>query len=298
MKVLSVVVNNPIFIEMQYKSLTKYINSDFEFIVFNDAKEFPDVTNSGDTSMRYRISETCKKLSIRCIEINNGHHAQEKNASRRHSESVNIMYEFMKAYRDIYLVIDSDMFLVDHFDIKDYEMYTCACVLQERLNIRYFWPNYFILNTEKIEFENDLNFSIVPGADSGGGNSVWLRKLVPQKFPTCNEIRRSPHQYKCEKLYLIKGLWSGSWDETEFPENLNSQLLDFVKSDPRNTNGKFFCEIYDNRFLHLRGQSNWDLSVIDQNKILVSGLVENFDGIIMGSASNVPPATDSVSTVT
>jgi hypothetical protein len=32
----------------------------------------------------------------------------------------------------------------------------------------------------------------------------------------------------------------------------------FIKTDPRNQNGKFFCEIYDNKFLHYRAGGNWE----------------------------------------
>jgi hypothetical protein len=41
MKIISVVVNNPIFIEMQYNSLKRFFKSEeaFELIVFNDAKD-------------------------------------------------------------------------------------------------------------------------------------------------------------------------------------------------------------------------------------------------------------------
>ena len=50
-KVLTAVVNNPVFIEIQYFTLKKYIKCDYEFIVFNDAKQFPDFTNGGDITI-------------------------------------------------------------------------------------------------------------------------------------------------------------------------------------------------------------------------------------------------------
>ena len=44
------------------------------------------------------------------------------------------------------------------------------------------------------------------------------------------------------------------------PENLkdNTKLIHFIKTDPRNQNGKFYCEIYDNKFLHYRAGGNWE----------------------------------------
>jgi hypothetical protein len=45
MKIVTSVVNNPIFIEIQYHTFKKYMKCDYEFIVFNDAKDFPDFKN-------------------------------------------------------------------------------------------------------------------------------------------------------------------------------------------------------------------------------------------------------------
>ena len=38
--------------------------------------------------------------------------------------------------------------------------------------------------------------------------------------------------------------------------------MEFIKNDPRNTNGKYFCEIYDNKIFHYRAGTNW----MNQNK--------------------------------
>jgi hypothetical protein len=60
-------------------------------------------------------------------------------------------------------------------------------------------------------------------------------------------------------IYLIRHLASGSWNESEIPENIkcNTHLVNFMAEDSRNTNGKFFCEIYDGVFLHYRAGGNW-----------------------------------------
>ena len=51
MKIVTAVVNNPVFIEIQYYTLQKYMKCDYEFIVFNDAKSFSDYSNGGDISI-------------------------------------------------------------------------------------------------------------------------------------------------------------------------------------------------------------------------------------------------------
>ena len=61
MKIVTAVVNNPIFIEIQYHTLKKFLKGTstegYEFIVFNDAKAFPDFTNDGDITIRSKIEE-------------------------------------------------------------------------------------------------------------------------------------------------------------------------------------------------------------------------------------------------
>ena len=61
MKIVTAVVNNVDFIEIQYHSLKKYFKGDWEFIVFNDAKEFPDFTNGGDISIKNKITNLLYK---------------------------------------------------------------------------------------------------------------------------------------------------------------------------------------------------------------------------------------------
>ena len=62
MKVFTVAVNNPIFIEIQHILLKRYMPTTvtYEFIVFNDAKNFPDDTNYGDIQMPLHIENKCK----------------------------------------------------------------------------------------------------------------------------------------------------------------------------------------------------------------------------------------------
>ena len=55
MKIVTAVVNNPDFIEIQYHTLKKYFKGDYEFIVFNDAKDFADFTNDGDITLKNKL---------------------------------------------------------------------------------------------------------------------------------------------------------------------------------------------------------------------------------------------------
>ncbi len=263
MKVISIVVNNPLFIELQYLTLKKFLLTPYEFIIFNDAKHFPDYTNGNDVYLRNEIRIKCKSLNIICIDIPNDIHLQITSGSERHSYGMNIITEFMKRYPDEYLILDSDMFLIDYLDIDIYRKYNTAIVLQQRDEIRlnYIWPGLCYFNNN-----NDyslLRWDVVEHTDNGGASCIWLKTQLKdnETFPTSEEIKIN-NNHNNHNIYYIRHLWSLDWNEDDINDNDNDnsnikKLLNFFKEDLRNKNGKFFSEIYDNKFLHYRAGCNW-----------------------------------------
>ena len=73
MKIITSVVNT-IHIEAQFLSLKKFLNNNFEYIIFNDAKNFNDLTNNNDSNAKNKVREKCKELNIKCIDHNNDYH--------------------------------------------------------------------------------------------------------------------------------------------------------------------------------------------------------------------------------
>lgn len=268
MKILTPVVNNPIFIEIQYKLFKKYIKGgDFEFIVFNDARTYPDYTNNGDLSLKNKIYETCINLGIKCINIDNNYQEGilDNQGSIRTGITMNIMLNYQKQNPDKYLIVDSDMFLIDYMDINKYDKYKCAFVLQIRQNnYRYMWNGLVYMDSNLIKDDiNLLDWGMLNFTDTGGKTNEWLEKqiLIDNIYvPTDLELRYNKEiNYNKKSLYYIKHLWSLSWNETELPENLKDKtdLINFLINDTRNIDNKFHCEIYDNIFLHYRSGSNW-----------------------------------------
>lgn len=250
MKIITSVVNNPTFIEIQYHTFKKYFKGEYEFIVFNDAKQFPDFTNGHDVSMKKQIQDTCNELKITCINIHNDHHAT-LDMSNRHADTFNEhILRYQRANPDKYLLIDSDMFLVDHFDANKYSEHDSAIVLQTRNNEGHLWPGLCYFDMTKMKHFELINWSPCPGFDTGGRTKDWLKL----------QLKHTP-----AGIYFIKHLASGSWNVNELPHNLksNEKLIDFLKNDvrnannPNNPNGAFFCEIYDDVFLHYRAGGNW-----------------------------------------
>ena len=273
MKIITSVVNNPIFIEIQYYTLKKYFQGAYEFIVFNDAKDFPDFTNYNDITIKSEIQDICNKLNITCINIPNERHKQFTDAATRCSDSMNYILEYQKKNPDKYLLLDSDMFLVDYFDINKYSNYDCAIVLQSRneYKINYFWNGIYYFDITKMNNIELLNFNCCKDCDVGGMNQEWLKKQMKNTpIPNTDDIRWIDKEYHTNDIYFIKHLWSCSWDIDELPKNLqgNVKLIDFLKNDVRNVNDKFFCEIYDNVFLHYRAGGNWMGEGLDLHKLL------------------------------
>lgn len=266
MKVVTAVVNNPIFIEIQYYTLKKYMKCDYEFIVFNDAKDFIDFTNGGDITIKATIENICKQLNIQCININNQHHANKQNqgASYRTADSMNAILEYQKQHPDYYLLLDSDMFLIDDYNIDDYSKYDCSIVLQHRkdidriTDIYYIWNGLYYFNINKLD-TSLMNWGLTYTTDTGGRMSAWLNTLVPLNtlIPSFNDLSEN---IECNKVHFMKYLKSGEWNLADMPANLkaNARLVRFLQDDIRNMNGNFFCELYDNKFLHYRAGGNWE----------------------------------------
>lgn len=262
MKIVTAVVNNPIFIEIQYYTLQKYFKGEYEFIIFNDAKDFPDFTNSNDITIKKQIEDICLKLNIKCINIPNENHKINKCAAQRCANSMNYILKYQIENPDKYLLLDSDMFLIDNFDINKYSNYDCAIVLQSRNNFRtnYFWNGIYYFDMTKMNNLNLLNWNCCPGCDVGGCMQLWLQKQIKSTdIPNTDEIRWNNKDFHRDNIYFIKHLWSCTWDINELPLNLKNhrKLIAFIQNDPRNKNDKFFSEIYDNVFLHYRAGGNW-----------------------------------------
>ena len=261
MKVLTSVINNPDFIEMQLHTLQKYMGCEYEFIVFNDAKPFPDFSNGGDENLHKKITEMCNNLCIKCISTPNLHHKNMDCPVKRCCDAINFMYDYMLENKDEYLIIDSDMFLISNLNIEDYRKYNCAIVLQNRNileNISYIWNGLFYFNLHKMKYPEIIYWDQTNNSDVGGMSNVWLN-LNCTNIPCIRNIRDSEHGlFNTDNIYFIKHLWSLNWSYNEFPEYIkNTGLETFIKEDPRNKDENYFCEIYDGKFLHYRAGGDW-----------------------------------------
>ena len=65
------------------------------------------------------------------------------------------------------------------------------------------WGNFFYINTLKIQNIDILDFSIVPGGDSGSASSKWL-KTFNTNMPTGEQIRYSKKQLVDNYFFIAK----------------------------------------------------------------------------------------------
>jgi len=257
MKIISPVVNNPTFIELQYKSMQKFVKGAYEFIIFNDAKNYPDLTNGGNINIRYEIEKTCKKLNIKCINVPNNHHRFFKDdASLKHSDTMNFILKYQIDNPDKYLIIDSDMFLVNYLDVNKYCNYDCAIFMCGRKEL-YIWPNLFYFDTTRMKKMDMIDWREIPGYDSGGMTKDWLKEQNRDNIYFINYLASSTHTNRFDRkdtgYCCVK-----YWNKTTIPSWFcKDYIINFLENDVRNTNGNYFCEIYDDTFFHYRAGSNW-----------------------------------------
>jgi hypothetical protein len=283
MKILTSVVNNPTFIEIQYNTLKKFVHFEYEFIVFNDAKKFPDFTNGNNIAIHSQIENICRELHIDCIDIPNESHRTNHCPVVRCADAMNFMLEYMKENIDEYLIIDSDMFLIDYLNIDEYRKNDCAIVIQSRnhyYHIDYLWNGLFYFNMCKMKNIELLKWDKFMDCDVGGSMCEWLKKQSNQ-IPNVYDIRNKDINYNNNNIYFIKHLWSLTWDISELPENLKKHacLIQYLEEDPRNKNNKYYCEIYDNKFLHYRAGGNWNREGLDLHIYLSEKLKETINKI-------------------
>jgi hypothetical protein len=244
------VVNNPEWIELQLQTLKACVKGDWTFTVFNDAKEFADFSNFGDAGMRRRIQDTCSKLNIPCVPLQNAHHQQIQCPATRCYHALQNMLEFQRRTpeKGRYLCLDSDMFVMRPVTADIYSEYSIAIVPQQREWLRYFWNGLYMFDFSRIPEPliptMDWRCNDVAGVwtDVGGGMHEFLKGMKPAE------------------VYEIPHLSSGSWGLEQFPfDSVNAEWLSFCMTDPRNSkDGKFFSELYDSAFFHFRAGGNWE----------------------------------------
>lgn len=267
LKIITITTGDIIFLNIQLLTLNKYIKEPFEFIIINACVKKNDFSNFNNKEAFNNVSKFCKNHNLRFLNFMTDeeqlYYDNLNEPSSRHAFILKKTLLYMKINPDEYLNIDSDMFLINDFYIENYRKYDCAVVLQQNNTVKYIWGGLFYFNINKMKNLELLNhfdngtYNNIP-CDTGGGSHEWINSLTNIYYNT-TDIRYNDYDYfNKDGVKFIKHLWSCSWNEEEFPPELNNNILDYCKEDFRNINNNYYCEIYDKCFFHYRAGSNWN----------------------------------------
>ena len=254
--IYSTLTNNT-FLELQYKSIKKYFQSDFEYIIFDDSRETEHLISYNKIQTN-DIKETCKKIGIKYIRIpqilhhnrgkvlpeewtkkNDGEHPYNDHPVTRFALAVQYGFNYIiNNYKDIYLfLLDSDMLFIDYFDINDYmRNYDLYGITQSNNFVFYLWNGLFICNLSKCkkikEFnweagkvfkldENNNKTNEGVGCDVGGHNYYYLKKN--------GYLDENKDKFKKDSamhIGLINSIWLTGENGKKY---LDEKLIEFIK---------------------------------------------------------------------
>lgn len=228
-KVILSTFNRPDLLDIQTKSIKKFLKNDHEIIVIHDSR---------DNEYVEKFEKICESLNLKFY-----HHTSfpGKNPSQYHGEVIQWAYDNIIAKEfqdDLVLILDHDMFLIGELDILDFfGKNDIAGRHQNRGTVEYVWPGLIMFKYNSIKH---IDFNFYPGSyfgeilDTGGG--------------TCYLLKNNKIKYK--------------QTDCEYPDSYDGiDLLD------NNINLGYGFELHLNKkFLHFRNACGWHNNMqIDPN---------------------------------
>jgi hypothetical protein len=259
--------NRPDFIEIQYKTFKKFLHDEYEFIVFNDGSSEHDARS---------IENICTSLGIACIripqEIHDRPYLFRLAREGRHSPCVrcaNVVQYSLNEYGfkhdDLVMIIDSDMFLIKDFSVRDFlHGFALAGLDQERAGYHYLWNGLVFMDVTRLAEKETLNFNCgelfgVP-VDVGGNTYYYMRAHPEVKVRYFDEINLI--DLRCQKCQR-ESSQDGAGRIFRHICTHNSQVLERRTFDPitisfiqQNIYNSQF--LVNNSFFHYRSGTNWD----------------------------------------
>lgn len=176
MKIYSIHYNKPEYVEIQYKTISKFVNFPYEFIILD---------NSIDGYIKSQLVEITSTLGLKYIDCQNKIGGM---SSISHQNSFRYLLEDVNE-GDTMMIIDHDVFLFDYLEAEYYSDYDLVMLPQIRGSITYPWPGMIIFN--KVKNKNQISF------DSGlfegeycdtGGKLYYYIQNNNLKVKSVNEI--------------------------------------------------------------------------------------------------------------
>jgi len=240
------VVNRPDFVVLQDQLFKKFLKNDYRFHVVDDSIN-EDITS--------QFKEICELRSIEYYK--KPERTNKLNPAQACADTVQWTYDTLiknNHKNDIVFFCDSDLFLIDDFDIEEYMSDAVVSGLpQKRGNVSYMWNGIMFFNMPQMK-DLDLDFSdgIINGemTDVGGHTYYYFKKNNIEMKKTDEE---SP----------------------VYPTHFN----DIDLQNKEVTRGYNFELHLEGKFLHYRAATNWHSNWRDSKDPLIKK-TEIFNQII------------------
>jgi len=218
-QIFTTVVNRPDFVLLQNSLFKKFLNHEYTFHVVDD---------SVDEILTDKFKKICDTNHIKYYR--KPFKNKFSNPSTAVADTLQWTYNNLICQNhseDIILFLDSDMFLIDEFDIEKYMRDAIIGGLpQQRGNIVYMWNGIMFFNMSKI-IDKSIDFSdgIVEGEMTDTGGYTYF--------------------------YFLKTGIKMKESDVDYPTHYND--IDLQKDA-----GGYNMELHlDGKFLHYRAASNW-----------------------------------------
>lgn len=270
--------DNPEFIKMQHYTFKRFVQDEYEFVVFSDAP-----TETAHNA----IATMCKKYGIQCIRVPQHIHEapyylplnmpeiyqnHTTPSNVRHVHSIQYSLDVLGFDHDgVVLLIDTDMMLIRPLNIAEF-MKDCdiaSCMKGSDNNrgqtISYCWPAITFLNMQTLPDKKTLSFNCgwvnECSADSGGYTYYYLKDhpevivkginsllgeqmLCTDRFATSEKNQRNINTPNEDKISF--------WQSHKF----NEKEIKFLLKNPDTV--QFLMEGDDAWFFHYRGGTNYE----------------------------------------
>jgi hypothetical protein len=226
------------YISLQHQAFKRFFKDPYEFIVFNDARDTPDLVTFGDV-FADKVQTTCESLGIQHVRIPQHLHASRSlvfpvaytESDDHYVSRCALASQFAMNYvrrefplAKFFVLIDSDMIVVKQFSVSDFLQHDdVAGVKQSRGHLEYMWNGLFLCNLhscEKLEtFSWEAGQIEGVSVDVGGHNALYLRDTnarvkniscehftEPQGFPLLEAFANIDDHLKPSSSYLNKEL--------------------------------------------------------------------------------------------
>ena len=261
-KVITTVAAWPEALALQRKLLDKYLLQDYDFISFVDTPQEPCMFNLWDSNLRQHASnlaqEHCDRSYMvpdylhrnRKLQFSNTTEKRANNANLRAADTLQYAWnlEISRSNTPV-LILDNDMFPISKFSITEEisprpvkSVINYSHSRKGNKSVPWLWSGLLFIDPSQIQDKELWSFDCgkVDGVpvDVSGQTHHWYTRNV-------NSITELKHLPSCQ------------WNLSDTNFKFKISLLNFLETDNRNVDNKFYCELYDEKFLHFRAGSNW-----------------------------------------